>query len=196
QVLERPDVASLAADDPPLEVVRRELDDGHGRLCRVTGGDPLQGVRDERSRPPPRVGPSLLLHLADVSGELVADEVLPPLEHLLLRLLRGQPGDPLESQERVVLRLLELVLERLDVHLAVAQPLLAPRELRQLLVDLLFLLEDALLDLDDLDAAVLHLRLDLRPKLDRLLARIDLRLAPDGLGLPLRVPEDPDPLAL
>ncbi len=75
------------------------------------------------------------------------------------------------------------------MHLAIAEPLLAPLELREPRVDLELLLEDALLDLRDLDAAVLHLALDLAAQRDRLLARVDLRLAPDRLGLALRVRE-------
>ena len=35
EVLQRPDVAALAADDPPLHVVGRQLDERHRRLCRV-----------------------------------------------------------------------------------------------------------------------------------------------------------------
>ena len=97
QVLERPDVAALAPDDPPLQVVGRELDDGHGRLRGVARCDPLQRVRDERARATPGVRTRLLLHVPDVSSELVADEVLRALEELLLRLVRGQPGEPLED---------------------------------------------------------------------------------------------------
>ena len=147
QVLERADVAAFPADDAPLEVVGRELDDGHGRLCRVTRRDTLEGVRDERACPPSRVRPRLLLHLPHVAGELVAYEVLRPLEQLLFRLVGGQPGDTLERRELFLLALLQLLLQRLDVHLAVTEPLIPALELGELLVDLLFLLDDALLDL-------------------------------------------------
>src|SRR5207249_952361 len=84
----------------------------------------------------------------------------------------------------------------LDVHLAIAETLLAPGELAELGVDLLFLLEHALLDLDDLDATILHLGLDLGAELDRLLPGRHLRLPPDRLGFPLRVAEDPAALRL
>ena len=56
QVLERPDVAAFPSDDPALQVVRGELDDGHRRLRGVACRDALQRVRDERPRPAPRVG--------------------------------------------------------------------------------------------------------------------------------------------
>ena len=73
---------------------------------------------------------------------------------------------------------------------AVAQPLLAPLELEQPRIDVELLLEDALLDLRDLDAAVLDLALDLAAERDGLLARLDLRLAPDRLGVPLVRPRE------
>ena len=76
EVLERADVPALAADDPPLEIVRGELDDGDRRLCGMAGGDALERVGDERPRAPARVRASLLLHLPHLAGELVADEVL------------------------------------------------------------------------------------------------------------------------
>ena len=82
------------------------------------------------------------------------------------------------------------------MDLAVAEPLLAPLELVELRVDLLFLLEDALLDLHDLVPAVLDLGLDLGPEDDRLLARVDLGLTANRVRLPLSVCEDPAPLRL
>ncbi len=159
-------------------------------------GDTLERIGDECASAAPRFPPGLLLELPDVPGELVADEVLRPLQELLLRLVHGQPRHPLERRESLVLGLLELLLERLDVHLAVTEPLLAPLELHELRIRLGLLLEDALLDLHDLQAPVLHLGLDLAPKLDRLLARVDLSLAPDRLGLTFRVGEDAPALGL
>ena len=47
EVLERADVAALAADDPALHVVRRQLDDGHGRLGGVARRHPLERVGDQ-----------------------------------------------------------------------------------------------------------------------------------------------------
>ena len=64
------------------------------------------------------------------------------------------------------------------MDLAVGDPLLASRDLRQLAVDLLFLREHPLLDLDDPGAVLRDLAVDLGAKLDRLLARGDLRLSP------------------
>jgi hypothetical protein len=69
------------------------------------------------------------------------------------------------------------------VDVAVVDPLLAPAELVELGVELLLAGEDALLDLEDLAAPLLRLGLDLGADLDGLLARLDLRLAAEGVGL-------------
>ena len=76
------------------------------------------------------------------------------------------------------------------MRLAVGDALLAPRELGQLAVDLVLLGEDALLDLDDLGPALGDLLLDLRAELHRLLARLDLSLAPHRLCLAASLGEE------
>ena len=45
--LERADVAPLAADDAPLQVVARQIDDRDGGLDGVLGGAALDGVGDD-----------------------------------------------------------------------------------------------------------------------------------------------------
>ena len=75
QVLQGPDVATLPSDDATLHVVTGELHDRHGRLRGVTRRDPLQRVRDERSRPTACLCASLFLHLPDRPLELVTNEV-------------------------------------------------------------------------------------------------------------------------
>ena len=102
EVLERADVPALAADDAALHVVARELDDRHGRLGGVTGRDALQRVRDEGTGAAPRLCARLLLHLAHRSLELVAHEVLRPLEHCGLRLAERHARDPLELAHGVL----------------------------------------------------------------------------------------------
>ena len=91
EVLERPDVPALAADDPPLQVVRGKLDHGHGRLGRMACRDTLQRVRHERACSATCVRPRFLLHLTDFAGKLVADEVLRPLDQLLTGLVHCEP---------------------------------------------------------------------------------------------------------
>ena len=107
-----------------LQVVRGELDDGDGRLGGVARRDALQRVGDQRAGAATRVGARLLLHLPHLARELVAHEVLRALDQLLARLVDGEAGDLLERGERVAVRVTKLLLERLDVHLAVAEPLL------------------------------------------------------------------------
>ena len=154
QVLERADVPALAADDAALHVVRGELDDGDRRLRRVAGGDPLERVGDQRPRAPSRLGPRLLLLLADAPGELVADQILRALEQVVLRLRDRQPGDALELRQRLVLGRLELFLQLLDVRLAVGEALLAALDARSSACELVLDLRDLLLDLGHLGAPV------------------------------------------
>ena len=74
------------------------------------------------------------------------------------------------------------------MRLAVGEALLAARDLGQLALDLVLGRRDLLLDLARPAARrLLHLALDLGAQLDRLLARLDLRLAPDRLRLALGV---------
>ena len=75
----------------------------------------------------------LLLHLPHRPRELVPDEILRALEHGGLGLAERHPRDPLELLQRLSRASLELVLELLQVHLAVADPLLAPGQLDELL---------------------------------------------------------------
>src|SRR6185436_4466626 len=118
-----------------------------------------------------------------LSGKLVAHEVLRAVEQLLSRLVHREPRDLFEARQRLALGVPELLLQRLDVDFAVAEALLAPFELRQARVDIELLLQDTLLDLCNLYAPVLHLALDLAPESDGLLARFDLCLAADGVGV-------------
>ena len=83
------DVAPLTADDAALHVVGGQLDERDGRLGGRARGDPLQRVGDEVARAPLRLGRRLLLHLPDAAGELVAD--------LLLATRRGSAAAPRRS---------------------------------------------------------------------------------------------------
>ena len=75
-------------------------------------------------------------------------------------------------------------------RLAVGETLFAPDELGQLPVDLLFLGEHALLDLDDPRAVLRDLGVDLGAQPDSRLARADLAFAAERIGLALRIVED------
>ena len=125
EMLERADVAALAADDAALHVVGRELDDGDRRLGGVARGDALQGVGDEVACAPLRLRPRLLLEHPHAAAEVVADELLASLEQMRLRLLLRHAGDALQRRLLVVLRLLQLLLQLAEVRLAVGHALLA-----------------------------------------------------------------------
>src|SRR5579884_3289030 len=195
QMLERADVSTFTPDDAAFHVVGRKLDDGDGRLRGVTRCDALERVGDEVACTPLRLRLRFLLEHPDAPGEVVTQELLAALEQMRLRLLLREPGDPLELGLLGELRLLQLLLQPPEVRLAVREALVAPRQLDELPLDLLFLREDTLFDLEDGLAPVSELAVDLRPERDRLLARRDMRLAPDGLGLAVGVLEQLPPQA-
>ena len=174
---------ALAADDPPLHVVGRELDQRGRRLCGVARGHALKRVGHEVQGATLRLRLRLLVELADTARELVAHQLLGLLEEPRLRLVHGHAGDALELLELTLLRLLEVVLELLDVHLAVGDALLAARELLLAKLHLVFACQDTLLDLRDARALLDDLTLDLAADTDGVLAGLDLRLPPDRLGL-------------
>ena len=95
--LERADVAPLAADDAPLQVVARQVDDRDRGLDGVLGGAALDGLGDVLlgavagglSRA------SASSRLTQVRG-VVPRVALDLLEQQLLGLVRGQAGDALE----------------------------------------------------------------------------------------------------
>ena len=97
QVLEGADVAALAADDPALHVVGGQLDDGHGRLGRVPGGEPLHHDGEDVAHAPVGVALGLLLDLAHEPRRVVPDLVLEVLEQELLGLAGAEPGDALQG---------------------------------------------------------------------------------------------------
>src|SRR6185503_399973 len=82
------------------------------------------------------------------------------------------------------------------MRLAVAQALLTPTQLGQLRVDLLFLGEDALLDLDDAGAMLRHLLVDLGAQVHRFFAGADLGFAAKRVRLARGLLEHQLPLLL
>ena len=82
------------------------------------------------------------------------------------------------------------------MHLAVADTLLPPGHLDQLLVELRLPLRDALLDLRHLDTPVADLALHVGAQLDGVFARLHEGLAPDRLRLALGIRDEPAPLFL
>ena len=187
EVLERADVAAFAADDPALHIVGRKLDERDGGLGGVVGSHALEGVGDEVAGAALRLCARLLLGLPHLACHFVADELLGAFEQVRLGLVDRHARDALELCDLRVAGVLEVFLELLGVHLAVEDALLAPGELGQLLVDVLLLRQHALLDLEDLRAALGDLLLDLGPQPNRGLARFDLALPAQRVGLALRL---------
>ena len=72
EVLQRADVAALAADDAALHVVGGELDDRHGRLGGVAGGHPLHDDGEDVAHAAVGVALGLLLDLAHAARAVVA----------------------------------------------------------------------------------------------------------------------------
>jgi hypothetical protein len=95
-LLERADVASLAADDPALHVVAGQIDHRHGRLDGVFGGAALDGLRHDLPRPGARRLARLGLEPLDEVRGIAARVGLELLEQPLARLVGGQRGDTLE----------------------------------------------------------------------------------------------------
>ncbi len=133
--------------------------------------------------------------MPDAARELVADLFLGLLQDPLPRLARRQRGDALELLSLAVLQELHVLLELLQVLLAVGDALFAARQLGHLARDVLLLRDHALLDLDHRVAPLPQLRLELGAHLDGLLPRLDPRLAPCRLGVALGLLEEAFPLA-
>ena len=179
QVLEGADVAALAADDPALHVVGRELDQRGRGLGRVAGGNSLQRVGDEVPRTALRLL-RLLVELAHAAGEIVADELLGRSSRRRLASPTVMPGDPLELGSCCSLRpsappgARVCASRSLDPARGGGAPS-AP-------LDLVLACQRPLLDLGDPVALLLDLALDLGAKFTSLRGR-RLRLAANRLRL-------------
>src|SRR5439155_9881350 len=118
-LLEGPDVAALAADDPALHLVRRQVHDADGVLRRVIRGDPLDRGNDDVA--------GLLVGLVaglplDRPGELdrvVLGLLADGVEQHRLRVLAGQAAHPLEGGDLLLVGLRQLLARPLDLALAV-----------------------------------------------------------------------------
>ena len=119
RLLERADVAALAADDPALHLVAREVDDRDGVLGRVVGGDALHRGHDDLAR--------LLLGLVagpplDRSRELdrvVLRLLADRLEQHALGVLGAEARDALEGDDLILDQAGQLFALLLEVPLAI-----------------------------------------------------------------------------
>ena len=195
--LERADVAPLAADDAPLEIVARQVDDRHGRLDGVLGGAALDGFGDVVLR---AVGGRLArfgVEALEEVGGVVPRVGLDLLEQELLGFLGRQARDALElvlllGDQPLVLRgggrrralalghravaRVQLLFEPLDRRLPLGERGLAPAE--------------RLLEGRGLLALLTRLPLGLHQEFVRLLLGFEQRLLLPRLGLALGVAGD------
>ena len=116
-LLERADVAALAADDPALHLVVRQVDDGHGVLRGVVRGDALHRGQDDVAGLLRGLlaGPPL-----DRAGELdgvVLGLLADGLEEHALGVLGGHAADLLEGDDALLVELLELVAALVELDL-------------------------------------------------------------------------------
>ncbi len=188
--LERADVPALAADDPALHVLARQREDGHGRLARLLGRDPLDRDRDDLASAFLALLARPLLDLAHGPHGLalgVVDHLRPErLPGLLGRHLR----DLLEPPAVLLGRVLELLPHHLELPVPVVQLLRPPVELVELAVDRLLLLGEPLLLALDLLAARAEVLLRISPERSDLVLGLDERLTRQALGLTLGLEDD------
>ena len=184
QVLERADVAALAADDPTLHVVGGERDDRDRRLGGVARRDALQCVGDEVARAPPRLAARLLLELARRAARARAGSG--PRSARADGALPRRPSGPAIRSSSFTAPSFALFSSSWSCRTCTSRsfsPCSRRATSSALLPELHFSGLRALLDLGDRGAPVGDLLLDLGPKPDRLLAGLDLRFAPDRLRL-------------
>ena len=119
--LERPDVAALAADDPALHLVARQVQDADHALRGLLAGDPLNGV--DHDVPGAGVGGALgvAFDVAYQDRGLPLRLVLDALDQLGPGHVGGQAGDPFEF-------LAVLLLGRGQLRLATGQRGLPARQ--------------------------------------------------------------------
>ncbi len=94
--LERADVTALAADDPTLQVVARQIDDRHRGFDGVLGGAALDGFGDDLLRARRRRLARFGLEALDEVGRVAPRVGLDLLEQQLARLVGRQAGDALQ----------------------------------------------------------------------------------------------------
>ena len=196
--LERADVAPLAADDPALHVVRRQVHDRHGGLHRVVGREPLDGRREDLARLALGALARLLLEPHRDQGGLAAGVLLHLGEEPLLGLLGGEARDPLEVPALLVDQRVLLGLDLLQPLLARAETLLAgvvvavpAVELVEPPRDLLLLLAQAALERLHLLLALAGLLLELGPGAEHDLLGLDRGVLEARLRVTLGLVEQP-----
>jgi hypothetical protein len=141
--LEGPDVPALAADDPPLQVVRGQGEDADRRLRGLFRGHPLDRHGDHLAGPGLGLLPSLLLDLPDRCHGVALGLVGELGDEAVLGLLSRHTGDLLELATLLLLGSGELVANPRQLLLALLEGLLLALGLRDLGLQLLLALGQA-----------------------------------------------------
>ena len=191
EVLERADVAALAADDAALEVVGGELDHRHRGLGGVPRGGALDRDRQDVPGAPVGLELGLLLDAPDQLGHLLAAVSSVRASRRSRAWAAVMLGDPLELGQLGVAGGLELLLELLGVHVAVGDRLLAAGELLVALSRLAVAGGQAFLELGDLGAPVGRSRARFRSAGRAVLRGGDASLLHLRVGFAAGVLEDP-----
>ena len=187
QVLERADVASLAADDPALHVVGGKLDQRRGRLGGMACRDPLERVGDEvaaRRFASPCASSSSCRTRRARSWRTSSSDWASSRAFASLTVM---PETRSSSSSSRCFASFRSSWSSLTCDLAVGEALLATLDLLLPPLDLVLPREDTLLDLRDPRTLLGDLALDLSSEADGLLAGFDLRLTTDRLGLAARL---------
>ena len=184
-LLEGADVATLAADDATLQVVRRYMHRGNGDLGGVIGGAALNRQGQDLLGGLMALGANLLLGLADDRGGLVGNLAANLVEELLVSVLAGQVGDALELRGLLGAELLKLARALLDLASLAGQLVLTLVEGIVTAIEGLLALHHAILERTNLVLTLLVLGLCSLLVLDDLFFSLEQSLFFEGLGLTL-----------
>ena len=184
RLLEGPDVPALAADDPALHLVGREMDHRHGVFGRVVGGDPLHRGDDDVARLLGCLVAGGALDRASDSDGVVLGFLANGFEQERLRLLGAHLADPLEGADLLLLGPRQLLARLVELPLALHELPVALLEHVGALVDLLVALEEPPLEGGEVCALAASLLLHLALEPELLVLRLEdqvLLLGPGSL---------------
>ena len=185
RLLEGADVAALAADDPALHLVRRQVDDRDGVLGGVVGGHALDRGDDDVAGLVLGVLAGAPLDRAGDLDRVVLGLLADGLDEDVLGVLGRHVRDALEGGDLLAVGPGEVLAGLVELALAVEELAVALLEHVGALVELLVALEEAALEAGQLGASGAGLFLGLALHAELLVLRLEdqLLLAGAGLGL-------------
>ena len=195
--LERADVASFAADDAPLQVVARQIDDRDRGFDGGVGGAALDGVGDDVLRAGGGGLAGFRLEALDQVRGVAPRVPLDLLEQQLARFVRAQARDALQLALPLRDELVDArgggrgaLLAGGDGLLAAADLLFGAVARREAIRERACLLRQPQLERADLLTPIAGLALGCLGQLVRFLARLERGFLADALGVALGLPED------